>query len=227
MKRILLSIGLSALMVGCGSSDEVATTEKVESETLKVDNVEQTASVRDSISDSVYAPYNPDNDRKAIQQFGSRMDDIQALREQFAEQAITSGKCEKVTMSEVKLDSPLDSPEFFIACWDGSKEEQIYSNEADIKASAPLLSKDEKGLSDSDATKICIKNIKDNTKEFSNVKINYIADQTFVKMADGSSEVKIGFDVTNALNAEVPYLASCKFDIDGNETDFTITQGKR
>lgn len=224
MKRILLSVVLSGLMVGCGSSDEVATTEKVEGGTVKV---EQPVSVRDSISDSVYAPYNPDNDRKAIQQFGSRMDDIQALREQFAEQAVTSGKCEKVTMSEVKLDSSLDNPEFFLSCWDGVSEEQIYSNEADIKASAPLLSKEEKGLIDNDATTACIRLIENNTKQFADVEINYIADQTFVKMADGSSEVKIGFDVTNEFDVEEPYLATCHFDIDGNKTDFAITQGKR
>lgn len=222
MKRILLSIALSVLMVGCGSTDEVETVEKVETKA-----VEQPINVKDSIDTSVYKPYTSDNEPTAIKQFGSRLDDIQALREGFAEQAITSGKCEKVTASEVKLDSDIKNPEFFMFCLKDGKEEQIHSNEADIKANAPLLSKNEKGLNEKDATTVCIKLIKSNTNEYSKVDINYITDQTFVKMADGSAQVKIGFDVTNAFNAEVPYLASCNFDKDGNETDFSITQGKR
>ena len=222
MKKLLLSIVLSAFMVGCGSSDDVGVAEKADTKA-----VAQPVNIKDSIDSSVYKPYTADNEPTAIKQFGSRLDDIQALREQFAEQAITSSKCEKVTASEIKLDSDIKNPEFFMFCLKDGKEEQVYSNEADIKANAPLLSKDEKGLSDKDATTACIKLIENNTKEYSKVDINYIADQTFVKMADGSAQVKIGFDVTNAFDVEVPYLASCNFDKDGNETDFSMTQGKR
>lgn len=222
MRRIFLAVMLSIYMVGCGTSDEVNVGEKAETEA-----VAQPVNIKDSIDSSVYKTYTSDDEPTAIKQFGSRLDDIQALREQFAEQAVTSGKCEKVTASEVKIDSDIKNPEFFIFCLKEGKEKQIYSNEADIKANAPLLSKDEKGLNDKDATTACIKLIENNTKEYSKVDINYIADQTFLKMVDGSAQVKIGFDVTNAFNAEVPYLASCNFDKDGNETDFSMTQGKR
>lgn len=230
-KLALLSIVLSVFIAGCSSPTTESlppeTTDEavVSTDTQQVDI--EPVDIKANIDDSVYEPYEKVNSSQTIEQFGSRLDDIQVLREQFAEHAITSGKCEAVSMSEVKLDSDINNPEFFMFCVKDGKEEQIYSNETDIKAAAPLLNRDEAGLSDIDATQFCVEQIRNNTKEYADVDIHSFADQTFFKMADGSSEVKIGFDVTNALNAKIPYLAKCNFDRDGNAIDFSITQGKR
>lgn len=138
-KIIFIPIFLSAFIVSCSNpTDEVSPIETVTSNDAP-NEVVQTVNVniKDNIDNSVYEPYEAVNSPKAIEQFGSRIDDVQALREQFAESAINSGECEKVTASEVKLDSDLNNLEFFIFCLkDGQSERQIYSRESDIKSAA-------------------------------------------------------------------------------------------
>lgn len=125
---------LSVFIVACSNPTDEITPNNTNDVSSKV---MMSANVKDSIDDSVYEPYEIVNSPKAVKQFSSRMDDIQLLREQFAESAIISGECEKVTMSEVKLDSDLNNPEFFIACFKtGQSERQIYSRESDIRSAA-------------------------------------------------------------------------------------------
>lgn len=90
-----------------------------------------------NIDKSVFIPYDRKNNKKVFEQYGSRMQDIQPLREQMARKAITSGKCERVRMSEVKLDEDINHLVLFVFCSkkDGNdyKEIQIYASESDLK----------------------------------------------------------------------------------------------
>lgn len=132
-----IPIILSAFIVACSSpADEKPPIETAINNDL-TSEVTQSVDVKHSVDSSVYEHYETLNSPKAIEQFGSRIDDIQVLREQFAESAIISGECEKVTMSEVKLDSDLNNPEFFIFCLKNGQSEQIYSKESDIKTAVP------------------------------------------------------------------------------------------
>lgn len=186
-------------------------------------------SSREKIDKSVYIPYNYNDNKQVFDIFGAQhANSMQPIRQKLAEQAISSGQCTKVNMSEVSIDSDINNPDYFVWCYTegvGGKpgnEYQIYATESAIKSNAPLISKDDRGLSDSEATATCRRQIINNTREFSNIKVHYIADQIFLKNTDGSSIIKVGVTITNDLGVDLPHRATCKFNEAGNITYFDI-----
>lgn len=181
-----------------------------------------------NIDKGVYVPYDTINNKQIFDQYGSRMQDIQPLRRLMAERAILGGKCEKVTMSEVKLDEDANNLVLFVWCINkDANEVQIYASESDLRSNAPLLSKDEIGLSDSDALVKCERLIKNDTKGYSKVKIHSILDSTVFKTTQGTSTVKIGLSIVNDVGVKIPYFATCSFDINGNNTYYDRLRGSR
>lgn len=201
---------------------------------LKKGSKKAVKATESKIDEGVYIPYSYENNKQIFDRFGAqRVIGIQQLREKLAEQAIASGKCTEVTMSEVSIDGDINNPNLYVWCYteaskgSKAKEYQIYATENDIKNNAPLLGLNDRGLSDSEATTICRRQILNNTKEYSDVKVHYLADQTFFKKTDGSSIIKVGVTITNDFGVKLPHLATCGFDENGSITYFDILRGSR
>ena len=178
---------------------------------------------RSKIDPSVYKPYNNVDNKLALQQFGSRAQDIQNLRVLFAEKVMQEGLCESVSMSEVVLDSSLQNPNFYVWCQKPNAREQvqIYASEQQIRGGGIGQ---EIGLSETEAVVRCRRIILDNTKNLSDVKVHYIADSVFTKYNDGTgnSRVVVGFSGKNAFNQKLSYRATCDFNKEGGPTGFSV-----
>lgn len=89
-----------------------------------------------SISGDVYVPYNEETNKEIFEQYGSRIKDIQPLRELMAERVALSGMCENVGLSAVQLNEDVNNLVFVVLCTNKVGEEyshvQIFATEKEL-----------------------------------------------------------------------------------------------
>jgi hypothetical protein len=86
----------------------------------------------------VLTPYTKAQYPKAFGLFGNRMPEVETLRRKAAEQAVDSGKCDRVELIEVSLDrSTTKNAVFFMDCKSGAR---IYRAETEIRRNTAVTS---------------------------------------------------------------------------------------
>jgi hypothetical protein len=163
-----------------------------------------------TISSYALTPYTKAQYPKTVQQYGSRLPEIEKMRRKAAEMAVDSGKCDQVQMVELSdSKSTLDHLHFWVDCRNG---ERIYLDEHQIAAGSPVKTQKEKAWTKDAALQACSQAIKDRALLPSEVDIHVILGTEFYQAPTTHNMVlRMNFDAKNAFGAELPYTATCHF----------------
>lgn len=158
----------------------------------------------------VLTPYTSKEYPKTVAKFKPRLKEIESLRKKAAMMAVDSGKCDRVTASEIDSDSSLKNLRFYVDCEGFSR---IYLTENEILKGSPVKTQKEKAWTPENALASCKQGIKDRALIPSEVEIHDIIGSTFSEAPiTHNVVVTMDFEAKNAVNAKIPYTATCHFE---------------
>lgn len=162
------------------------------------------------ISSYALIPYDAVNHPKTIEQYGSRLKEIEQFRRKAAEMAIDSGKCDFAEIVELSNSkSSLKHLHFWIDCRNG---ERIRLDEIEIKRKSSILTQKEKAWDESSARIACRNAIKVRALIPTEVDIHDIIGTSFYKAPITHNVIlTMDFDAKNAFGVEIYYTAKCYF----------------
>lgn len=135
---------------------------------------------------------------------------IQHIREGAARQAMRSGRCDRVEVSEISNNR--SSKASLVAFVDCSNGERFYVSEAELEANHPLTANSEKTIDAAQAIDACVQAAR-SMATFPALMDPHIwtgsSYSTYRRM--GSARVTLDFDATNAFGQKRPYTANCLF----------------
>lgn len=114
---------------------------------------------------------------------------------------------------------PTDEDRARAAAEDAAKKEEA----ALVEANKPK----EIGITATEAKTFCNEKIKEETSQFSKVKVHFLSDAVFLKSNSGMANASIGFTATNDFGVDKYYVGYCYFNADSSFRTFEIQEGKR
>lgn len=182
----------------------------------KSPNAEQTENTitpstpEEQIPAYVIAPYTKSEYPDIFKKYKKFIPRINKLRVDAAKQAISSKKCDMVSMSELDIErSTKNNFSVFIDC---QNKARIYISEADIKSKKTLHTEKEKSWNEKEAMSMCMDYIRDSAKNPNSVDMHAFGGiNHFTAETTGNVVVDIEFDAKNDINNELTFIAHCVF----------------
>lgn len=149
---------------------------------------------------------------KLVQQYKSRLDEIEKYKVKAAEMALDSGKCDFVEVSDLSTNkSSLNNLIFWVDC---KNQQRFYLTENEIKSknNTKISTQSEKAIPQQKAVEFCQNEIKRSTLIPSDLDIHTFFGTSYYKAPITSNVVvEINFDVKNAFDKTIKYKAKCYF----------------
>jgi hypothetical protein len=153
------------------------------------------------------SPYTKKSYPKWVEEYKSRLQELEKMRRKAAEMALDSGKCDYVSGVDLSTQSSLNNIILFIDC---KNKERIYLNESEIKKNTKIRTQSEKSWSKDSAIKACEFEIKSRALIPSAVDIHNVTGTSYYKAPVTSNVViNMNFDAKNALGEVAKYKATC------------------
>ena len=180
--------------------------------------------LRARISEYVFDAYDRTNFPKLYKRLGKPdpTQRIQAIREGASFQALRTGKCDFVELTEISdARSSNDNLVVFVDC---RNRERFYISERDLVSQLAAVANSERTLPRVQALEACVEAARA-AATFPSLVAPHIwtgASYTTYKTM-GSARVILDFDATNALGVELSYTANCLFPAGSSIPELTVT----